>query len=219
MTGKFIPFEHTALSLEEQRTRALDFLAFCRRRRSIREFALTPVPQDLLASLVLTAASAPSGANRQPWHFVVVTDAALKKTIREAAEAEEKENYENRMPDEWLQDLAPLGTDWHKEFLETAPALIAVFAKNFDLDERSQHKNYYVKESVGIAVGFLLLAIYNAGLVALTHTPSPMDFLARLLNRPPNERAFVLIPVGYPKPGTVVPAISKKSLPEVSTWL
>jgi len=219
MTGNFIPFEPTSLSLEEQRARARDLLAFCKRRRSVREFSSAPIPRDLLESLLLTAASAPSGANRQPWHFVVVTDAALKKTIREAAEAEEKENYERRMPAEWLQDLAPLGTDWHKEFLETAPALIAVFAKSFDLDEHSRHKNYYVKESVGIAVGFLLLAVHNAGLVALTHTPSPMDFLARLLNRPPNERAFVLIPVGYPKTGTGVPAISKKTLPEVSTWL
>lgn len=217
--SNFIPFEHTWLPLEEQRTRALELLARCKSRRSIREFSSVPVPRDLLESLILTAASAPSGANRQPWHFVVVTDAAVKKAIRVAAEAEEKESYERRMPEQWLQDLAPLGTDWHKEFLETAPALIAVFAKNYDLDEANQHKNYYVKESVGIAVGFLLVAIHNAGLVALTHTPSPMDFLTRVLNRPPNERAFVLIPVGYPKEGTVVPAIRKKSLPEVSTWL
>ena len=196
-----------------------DFLALCRRRRSVREFSHSPVPRDILESLILTAASAPSGANRQPWHFVVVTDAALKTAIREAAEAEEKENYEHRMSAEWLQDLAPLGTDWHKEFLETAPALIAVFAKSYDVDEGGEHKNYYVKESVGIAVGFLLLAIHNAGLVALPHTPSPMGFLSRLLSRPPNEHAFVLIPVGYPKTGAVVPAIKKKSLREISTWL
>lgn len=217
--GNFIPFEHVELPLEEQRTRATELLSLCRRRRSIREFSSTPVPRDLLESLIETAASAPSGANRQPWHFVVVTDAALKKAIREAAEAEEKESYKRRMPTEWLQDLAPLGTDWQKGFLETAPALVAVFAKSYDLGENSEHKNYYVKESVGIAVGFLLLAIHNAGLVALPHTPSPMDFLARLLKRPRNERAFVLIPVGYPKVGTLVPAISRKSLPEISTWL
>jgi nitroreductase len=217
--ANFIPFEHSALPLAEQRSRAENLLALCKRRRSVREFSSTTVPRDLLENLVLTAASAPSGANRQPWHFVVVTDAALKKAIRKAAEAEEKESYERRMPAEWRHDLAPLGTDWHKEFLETAPSLIAVFAKSYDIGEDGKHKNYYVKESVGIAVGFLLLAIHNAGLVALPHTPSPMDFLSRLLNRPANERAFVLIPVGYPKTGAVVPAITKKSLPEISTWL
>lgn len=217
--AKFIPFEHVILPLEEQRARAAGFLALCRRRRSVREFSTTPVDREILENLILTAASAPSGANRQPWHFVVVTDAALKKAIREAAEAQEKESYERRMSAQWLQDLAPLGTDWHKEFLEHAPALIVVFAKSYDLEEHTKHKNYYVKESVGIAVGFLLAAIHHAGLVALPHTPSPMDFLARLLNRPPSERAFVLLPVGYPKGGTQVPDIGKKTLSEISTWL
>ncbi|MBE0557162.1 MAG: nitroreductase family protein [Proteobacteria bacterium] len=216
---EFIPFEYLRLSPEEQRTRASEFYALCRRRRSIREFSTTPVAREILERLVLTAASAPSGANRQPWHFVVVTDTELKKKIRQAAEEEEKESYERRMPQEWLNDLAPLGTDWHKEFLETAPSLIAVFAKSYDLKDGQRHKTYYVKESVGIAAGFLLLAIHNAGLVALTHTPSPMDFLAKLLDRPENERAFLLVPVGYPKEGTMVPAIGRKSLDEISTWL
>lgn len=217
--AQFIPYRYQKLSVKETLTRASEFLALCSRRRSIREFSSMPVPREVLEKLVLTAGSAPSGANRQPWNFVVVTDAHLKKEIRLAAEAEERNNYERRMPEEWLEDLAPLGTDWHKEFLETAPALIILFAKSYDMEGRRRHKNYYVKESVGIAAGFLLLAIHNAGLVALTHTPSPMDFLGKILKRPENERAFLLIPVGYPKEGTKVPAISRKSLVDISTWL
>ena len=217
--AEFSLFEHAKLSPEEQCARAESFHRLCSRRRSIREFSRSPVPLEVLRTIILTAASAPSGANRQPWHFVIVTDPELKKKIRVAAEEEEKKSYEQRMPQEWLEDLAPLGTDWRKEFLEDAPALVAVFAKGYDLDDRRKHRNYYVKESVGIAVGFLLLAIHNAGLVALTHTPSPMDFLTRLLNRPDNERPFVLLPVGYPKEGTMVPVLRRKSIDEISTWL
>ncbi len=182
-------------------------MELCRQRRSIREFSSDPVPRDVLELIVQTASSAPSGANKQPWKFVIATDPKLKKEIRAAAEVEEKKNYEERMPREWRDDLEPFGTDWRKEFLENAPALIAVFAVNYE------------KESVGIAVGFLLVAIHNAGLVALTHTPSPMDFLQRILNRPENEKPFLLIPVGYPKEGTEVPDIEKKSVKEVSVWM
>jgi nitroreductase len=217
--AEFVAFKPSTLSPEDQRRQAKDFYSLCQRRRSIREFSDVPVPKDILETLILTAGSAPSGANRQPWHFVVVTNPLLKKEIRQAAEAEEKESYEHRMPQDWLDDLAPLGTDWHKEFLEIAPALIVVFAKGYDLEDGRRHKNYYVRESVGIAAGFLLLAIHNAGLVSLTHTPSPMDFLGRVLNRPESERAFLLMPVGYPKEGTLVPKIGRKSLTEISTWL
>lgn len=217
--AEFSPFKHTKLSPEEQRARAESFFRLCSCRRSIREFSRSPVSHKVLRTIIQTAASAPSGANRQPWHFVIITDPGLKKKIRVAAEEEEKKSYEQRMPQEWLDDLAPLGTDWRKEFLEDAPVLVAVFAKGYDRDDRGKHKNYYVKESVGIAVGFLLLALHNAGLVALTHTPSPMDFLSTLLKRPDGERAFVLLPVGYPKKGTMVPMLPRKSLAEVSTWL
>jgi iodotyrosine deiodinase len=217
--AEFTPFEHITPSPEEQWARTERFYELCSRRRSIREFSTAPIPQEVLQTIILAAASAPSGANRQPWHFVIVTDPDLKKNIRSAAEKEEKKNYSGRMPQEWRDDLAPLGTGWRKEFLEDAPALVTVFAKSYDVDNGKTHKNYYVKESVGIAVGFLILAIHNAGLVTLTYTPGPMEFLTKLLNRPANERAFLLLPVGYPKEGTVVPVLRRKSLGEMSTWL
>lgn len=187
-------------------------------RRSIREFSPTPISRDVLEEIIRTASTAPSGANKQPWKFVVVTDPALKSAIRAAAEKEEKESYERRMPQEWLDDLEPFGTDWHKEFLEVAPALVAVFAENFVRNGETTRKNYYVKESVGIAVGFLLAAVHNAGLVALTHTPSPMDFLGKILGRPDSERPFLLIPVGYPAPDARVPDIQRKPLENVMEW-
>jgi iodotyrosine deiodinase len=182
-------------------------------------FSSRPVAGDLLETLIRTAGTAPSGANKQPWRFIVVTDPELKREIRIAAEKEEKESYEHRMPQEWLDDLAVLGTDWHKEFLEIAPALIAVFSVEDDVEGGRIRKNYYVKESVGLAVGFLILAIHNAGLVSLTHTPSPMRFLQEILNRPPNERPFVLIPVGYPAETVTVPDIRRKPLEQISVWL
>jgi len=169
--------------------------------------------------LIKTAGTAPSGANKQPWCFIIVTDPELKREIRIAAELEEKQNYEHRMSKEWLNDLADLGTDWHKEFLEVAPALIVVFSVEYEKDGDRARKNYYVKESVGLAVGLLIVAIHNAGLVSLTHTPSPMHFLQRILNRPSNERPFVLIPVGYPAENVTVPNIRRKQLREISVWL
>ncbi|MCX6144188.1 MAG: nitroreductase family protein [Ignavibacteriales bacterium] len=214
----FIPYRPLEMSEQEQLQRARSFYEFCDMRRSIREFSDRPVKKEIIELLLKTANTAPSGANKQPWQFVVVTDPQLKREIRLAAEAEEKQSYERRMPREWLDDLAALGTDWHKPFLEIAPALIVVFAVSYTQQGGKVHKNYYVKESVGIASGFLLAAIHHAGLVSLTHTPSPMDFLQKILNRPDNEKPFLLIPVGYPKEGTNVPDIHRKELDEYVVW-
>ena len=207
----FIPYNSLRFPEEEQLTRAMDFYELCNRRRTVREFSPRPVSRELLESLLRTAGTAPSGANKQPWRFVVVTDPSLKKEIRAAAEKEERESYDHRMPKEWLEDLAVLGTDWHKEFLEIAPALIVIFSVEYEKEEDNIRKHYYVKESVGLSAGFLLAAIHNAGLVSLTHTPSPMDFLRNILGRPPNERPFLLVPVGYPAEGVTVPDIGRKS--------
>ena len=215
---EFIPLPYTVFSEPEQKQRARTFFEQCQRRRTVRDFSSRQVSRELLETLMMTAGTAPSGANRQPWRFIVVTDPLLKKRIREAAEKEEKESYEERMSDQWLEDLKVLGTDWHKEFLEIAPALIVVFASNYEFETGAIHKNYYVKESVGIAVGFLLAAIHNAGLVALTHTPSPMNFLQEILERPENEKPFLLIPIGYPKDGALVPKIHRKTLDEIVLW-
>jgi nitroreductase len=215
----FIPFEFTPIDEHEQTRRARDYYQQFNRRRTVREFSDKPVSKEVLELILKTAGTAPSGANKQPWRFVVVTDPNLKHQIRVAAEAEEKESYERRMPQEWLDDLAPLGTDWHKEFLEIAPALIVVFAIPFVKDGEETRKHYYVKESVGIAAGFLLAAIHNAGLVALTHTPSPMEFLQKILGRPENEKPFLLVPVGYPKEGTRVPDIRRKEPDELILWM
>jgi len=186
-------------------------------RRTVRRFSSEPVPYDLIEAAVRIAASAPSGANRQPWSFVVVSDPHLKKEIRVAAEAEEKENYERRFPDEYLEALEPFDTDWRKEFLETAPYLIVIFRQDYGLEDGRKVKNYYVPESVGISTGFLLAALHLAGLATLTHTPSPMGFLAKILDRPANERPYLLIPAGYPAEGCTVPDIRKKDLAEVLT--
>lgn len=193
--------------------RASTFRAMLERRRSVRQFSDHAVPMALVEELVRSAATAPSGAHKQPWTFCLVGDPVLKRQIRAAAEKEEYASYHGRMPPEWLEDLAPLGTDWQKPFLETAPWLIVVFKRAYELDpDGSRRKNYYVEESVGIACGMLISAIQNAGLVTLTHTPSPMNFLSRLLERPDNERPFLLLPVGYAAEGCTVPDITRKSL-------
>jgi iodotyrosine deiodinase len=219
MHADLIPYDYLKFPPNEQLERAREFFELCNRRRTVRQFSSKPVSRQLLETLIRTAGTAPSGANKQPWRFIIVTDAELKRKIRIAAENEEKQNYEHRMPQEWLDDLAALGTDWHKEFLEVAPALIVVFSIEYEKEGERIRKNYYVKESVGLAVGFLIAAIHNAGLVSLTHTPSPMYFLQELLNRPPNERPFVLIPVGYPAENVTVPNIQRKKLAEISVWL
>lgn len=181
-------------------------------RRSVRDFDARPVARELIESAVAAAVTAPSGANRQPWRFVIVTNPDRKRALREAAEAEEREFYGRRASDEWLEALEPIGTDWHKPFLETAPAVIAVF-------EVHSPRPYYAKESVGIAVGFLLAALHHAGLATLTHTPSPMRFLNEILDRPREERPYLLIPVGYPAPDAQVPDLERKPHDQVITWL
>jgi len=189
-------------------------------RRSVRQFAPDPVPREAIELAIRTAATAPSGAHRQPWRFAVVDDAAVKREIREAAEKEEYESYVGgRMPPEWLLALEPLGTDWHKPFLEAAPWLVVVFAELYGLEpDGSKRKNYYVKESVGIACGLFVTAIHQMGLATLTHTPSPMRFLNQILGRPENEKPFILFPVGYPAEGCEVPALTRKGLDEVALW-
>lgn len=213
--AKFVGLAMPRRPDEELRQRARAFREMLATRRSVREFAAEPVPLDVLDECIRAAGSAPSGANRQPWTFVVVTDPATKRAIRVGAEAEEREFYERRITDEWRTALEPFGTTWHKPFLETAPALIAVFRHAYDLEEGQKRTNYYTVESVGIAVGFLIVALHQAGLATLTHTPSPMAFLGEILGRPTNEKAFVLLPVGYPAPDCRVPALHKKSLEEI----
>jgi iodotyrosine deiodinase len=203
---------------EDMQSRSETFLNEMSKRRSIRTFSDRSIPIEIIYNCIQTAASAPSGANKQPWLFLVVKDPAMKAKIRQAAELEEKEFYRHRATKEWLEDLNQFGTDWHKPFLDIAPYLIVVFKQAYDIkDDGSQRKNYYVNESVGIASGFLLAALHHAGLATLTHTPSPMNFLGEILNRPPNEKAFLLIPVGYPAADTTVPELIKKPLEEVST--
>ena len=210
-----IPLVFPRLAPDLLRAQADEFHRAMTTRRTVRHFSSEPVPFHLVETAIATAASAPSGANQQPWHFVVVQDPEIKRRIREAAETEERENYEHRFPDEWLQALAALGTDWHKEFLETAPYLIVVFRIDYGVEGDRKRKHYYVMESVGIAVGFLLCALHLAGLATLTHTPNPMGFLSQILGRPVNERPYVIIPVGYPTPGATVPEITRKPLEEV----
>jgi nitroreductase len=200
--------------------RAAKFYADIGRRRTVRDFSDRPVPRDVIEKCLQAAGTAPSGANQQPWHFVVVSDPEIKRQIREAAEEEERAFYSGRAPDEWLEALSHLGTDAHKPFLETAPYLIVIFAQNYGLrSDGSKVKHYYVSESVGIATGMLITAVHNAGLASLTHTPSPMGFLSEILNRPPNERAFLILVVGYPAEDARVPVITKKSLDEIATFV
>ena len=188
-------------------------------RRSLRFFSDKIIPKDVIENIIMAASTAPSGANKQPWTFCVISSPDLKKQIRVAAEEEEYRSYTGRMSDEWLEDLKPFATDWRKPFLETAPYLIIVFKRPYEIKpDGKKHQNYYVNESVGLACGFLLTAIHELGLVALTHTPSPMDFLTKILNRPSNERPFLLIPVGYPAEDATVPDISRKSKEKVIAW-
>jgi iodotyrosine deiodinase len=203
------------LTAREQLARSREFLAHLQARRSVRQFSREPVPFELVANAIAAAGTAPSGANQQPWTFVVVSDREVKRQIRLAAEAEEREAYEHRMTEEWLRALEPLGTDWRKPHIEDAPYVIVVFEQAFGLEGGRRWKHYYAKESVGIAVGLLLASLHLAGLATLTHTPSPMSFLARMLDRPRNERAFCLIPVGYPADGATVPKLEKKPLEEI----
>ena len=209
--------DYVFLSVGDMIENSRSFLENIIQRRTVRDFSDKPVPIEIIENAIKSASSAPSGANKQPWHFVIVKDFVLKKEIRIAAEKEEKEFYEHRASDDWLEDLNQFGTDWHKPFLEIAPYLIVVFKQSYDLDKGGKRKNYYVNESVGIASGFLLTALHNAGLATLTHTPSPMGFLEKILKRPKNEKAVLLIPVGYPAENAKVPDLKKKYFQEVVT--
>ena len=212
----FIPLNFTRLPLPEQMRRAREFYEMLKTRRTVRDFSPDPVPMEIIENCILAAGTAPSGANKQPWRFVVVSDPDLKVQIRQAAETEERKNYAHRFPGAWLQDLAPLGTTWEKPFLEIAPVLIVLFKIDYGVQaDGSREKHYYVNESVGIAAGMLIAAIHNAGLVTVTHTPSPMGFLQRILQRPKNEKPYLLLPVGYPASDAKVPKLQKKSLAEI----
>ncbi|WP_116125923.1 nitroreductase family protein [Lewinella sp. IMCC34183] len=216
---EYLPLAHVSRTAEEMRQRADQLYHELARRRTVRDFSDAPVPRSVIENIVRTAATAPSGAHKQPWTFCVVADPVIKQQIRAAAEQEEYENYHGRMSEDWLDDLAKFGTDWHKPFLTTAPYLIVVFKKAYDLGpDGERQKNYYVNESVGIACGFLIAAIHHAGLVTVTHTPSPMNFLQRVLDRPENERPYLLLPVGLPAEEATVPAIERKGLGEVMRW-
>lgn len=210
------------LPTDEMKARAQAHYEQQKRRRTVRDFDSRPVPREVIESCLLAAGTAPSGANQQPWHFAVIEDAALKRQIREAAEEEERAFYNGRAPEEWLRALAPLGTDPNKPFLEEAPLLIAIFAQKYGIDAQGERfSHYYVPESVGIATGFLISALHEAGLATLTHTPSPMGFLNGLCRRPDSEKPVILLVVGYPKPGCQVPVHGglKKPLAQISSWL
>lgn len=210
---------YNELSLDEMKKRSQEFYDLMKRRRSVRDFSSRPVPSEIIEYALMTAGTAPNGANLQPWHFAVAHSTDIKKRIRKAAEEEEREFYNNRAPDEWLDKLAPLGTDENKPFLETAPYLIAVFAQSYGIDQDgNKQKHYYVKESVGIACGMLITALHNSGLATLTHTPSPMGFLNDILGRPSNERPYLLIVTGYPAENAEVPDIKKKPLEKISSF-
>jgi nitroreductase len=217
---RFIPLpEFREYHVNEMEARASEFYAEIRRRRTVRHFSDRPVPRKVIEACLLAAGTAPSGANLQPWHFAVVTDPAVKHEIRVAAEAEECEFYTRRAPQDWLTALEPYGTDENKPYLEIAPCLIAIFVQRYGVQEDGQKvKHYYTHESVGIATGFLIAALHYAGLATLTHTPSPMEFLNQILDRPENEKPFLLLVVGYPAGDARVPDIRKKTLGEIATF-
>ena len=216
---EFITLQTQKLSEKEVIAKSENYYKKISKRRSVRDFSDKEIPREVIESILKAAGSAPSGANKQPWTFCVISNTELKSEIRKLAEIEEYENYHGRMSDSWKEDLEHLGTDHIKEFLEIAPYLIVVFKKNYDLDEdENKSKNYYVNESVGIACGFLITAIHQAGLVTLTHTPSPMKFLQTALGRPKNEKAYLLLPVGYPAKDCKVPDLKRKNLDKISFW-
>ncbi len=216
----FIPLAYTPVTPEECLRRSEELYRRMDQRRSVRQFSDRPVTRGVMENLIRAASTAPSGAHKQPWTFVAVSDPKLKAEIRRAAEAEERENYERRMPQEWLEALEPFATDWHKPFLEITPWLVVMFQQTVEmLPSGEQRKNYYVTESVGIAAGMFLSAVHEVGLAALTHTPSPMRFLAEILHRPPNEKPFLLMPVGYPTEGCEVPDLKRKGLEEVAVFV
>ncbi len=215
----FISYSKETFSTAQMVQKSHEFYEWMDKRRTVRDFLDRQVPKEVIENILLAASTAPSGAHKQPWTFCVVSDLEIKKQIRIEAEKEEYDSYNGRMPEEWLKDLRPLQTDWHKEFLETAPYIIVVFKKNYELKEDGSKGNvYYATESCGLACGFLLTAIHHAGLAALTHTPSPMNFLSKVLKRAENEKPFLLIPVGYPADECWVPDLKRKELDTISKW-
>ena len=216
---KFIPYRPVRIDSRESLYKSEIYHSWLGTRRSVREFSSRPVDKEIIENIIRAASTAPSGAHKQPWTFCAISNPKIKSDIRKAAEKEEYESYTSRMSEEWLKDLEPFDTNWEKPFLEIAPWLIVVCSKSYDFDDHGNKlNNYYVKESVGLASGMLLTAIHNAGLCALTHTPSPMNFLTKILNRPRNERPFLLIPVGYPADNCMVPDLQRKPLDLVSEW-
>lgn len=216
MEFPFSTYTKESFSDDEMIQRSQTFYKWADERRSVRDFSDEPIPLEVMENILRTASTAPSGAHKQPWTFCLISNSALKSKIRQLAEEEEKKSYEGRMSEEWLEDLAPLGTDWQKEFIDIAPWIIVVMKRVYELNEDgTKRNNYYVSESVGLASGFLLMAIHQAGLVALTHTPSPMNFISKALNRPENERPFLLIPVGKPHDKMLVPDLKRKDLSDI----
>ena len=213
-----VPYQRTVYSAVELQERVDSYFEWANTRRTVRDISDKPISKLVIDSLILAASTAPSGAHKQPWTFCAVSNPVIKKKIREAAEKEEYDSYNGRMSERWLKDLEPIGTNWEKPFLEEAPWLIIVFKKIYELEGGHKKNNYYVNESVGIACGMMISAIHNAGLVTLTHTPSPMNFLSKILDRPENERPYLLLPVGYPKNEVYVPDLNRKPLEQVSTF-
>lgn len=212
----FIPYSRESYSNEEMLERSASFYAWADERRSVRHFSDKAVDKAVMENILMTASTAPSGAHKQPWTFCLISNAALKSQLRSLAEEEEKKSYGGRMSEEWLEDLKPIGTDWVKEFIDVAPWIVVVMKRSYEFEEEGKkHQNYYVSESVGLAAGFLLMAVHHAGLVALTHTPSPMNFIAKALDRPDNEKPFLLIPVGHPATDAEVPDLTRKPIEQV----
>lgn len=219
MNFPFITYQPINFTEQEMISRASEFYAFMEKRRSVREFSDQDVPLEVIKNIVKAASTAPSGAHKQPWVFCIIRNKDLKSKIRALAEEEERKNYDGRMSERWLKDLAPLGTDDVKKFIDIAPWIIVVMKKSYDIDEDgAKSNNYYVNESVGIACGFLIAAIHHAGLVTLTHTPSPMNFIAKALNRPETEKPYLLLPIGYPKTGCKVPDLKRKEFKEIAIY-
>ncbi len=217
---EFVDYSLPKSSEAEMQQRGEAFFRLLSGRRSVRNFSPEPVPRKLIELAIAAASSSPSGAHRQPWRFVAISDQETKRRIRVAAEAEERESYQGRMPSEWLEALKPIGTDWQKPYLEVVPWIVVIFEELYGIDaDGTRRKNYYVKESVGMACGLFVAALHNMGLASLTHTPSPMAFLSKILERPPNEKPYVLIPVGYPAQDCQVPNLRRKILDDVAVWV
>lgn len=213
-----VAYERDTYELEEMENRSLDFHNWLDTRRTVRDISDRPISKKVIENLIMAGSTAPSGAHKQPWTFCAISNPELKKEIRKAAEKEEYDSYHGRMSDRWIDDLKPIGTDWNKPFIEEAPWVVIVFKRVYEMIDGEKHNNYYVNESVGIACGMIISAIHKAGLVTLTHTPSPMNFLTKILERPENERPYLLLPIGYPKDKVYVPDLKRKELDEVAVF-